>query len=290
MVFYVKQLRPEVATGYKMKPFFKWSGGKTREIARILKWIPENYNEYWEPFVGGGALWLHLQPERSHINDNYSAVANFYSVLKNDPARLLDHLNNFAALYNSADKTTKSKAQDVADKFYYSIRDTNYTDDFGKAVQFYILRQLSFSGMLRFNNDGAFNVPFGWYKKMKSLTYDIDDLTVMLQNTSITSGDWKTALENVKKDDFVFLDPPYTRVFQKYHPDGNFGNDQHVELASWFKDQKAKTMIVINKDDFTDGLYRGYIKEEYTFGYSIRYKDRLTVEDTTTKHLIATNY
>jgi DNA adenine methylase len=273
-----------------MKPFFKWSGGKTRELSKIKPWIPKTFNEYWEPFIGGGALWLDLCPGKSHINDNYEQVANFYSVLKQDPSKLITALNNFSLSYNTSDKSTKEKAEEAADKFYYSIRNNTFTNDFDKALQFYVLRQLSFSGMLRFNSDGNFNVPFGWYKKIKLLDYDIPRLSTVLQNTDVTCQDWKSNLINVDKEDFVFLDPPYTRTFQKYHPDGNFGEIEHTELANWFKQQKAKAMIVINRDEFTTSLYDQFIKEEYQFGYSIRYRDRLSTEDNTTKHFIATNY
>jgi DNA adenine methylase len=71
-----------------MKPLFKWSGGKTKEIGKIVPLLPKQYDEYYEPFIGGGALWFHLMPGASHINDNYKAVANFYSVLKQDPNKV----------------------------------------------------------------------------------------------------------------------------------------------------------------------------------------------------------
>jgi len=273
-----------------MKPFFKWSGGKSKELSKIRKYLPQNYDGYYEPFIGGGALWLDTKPVKSYINDSYPAVSNFYNVLKKDPKSLIDHLNSFADAYNFKDKTTKEKAKQAGQEFYYAQRDTEYKTDFDKAVQFYVLRQLSFSGMLRFNKEGKFNVPFGWYKKMKRLDYDIQELIGLLENTTVTNLDWKDALKTATEDDFVFLDPPYTRVFQKYHPDGSFGQKEHTELADWFKSKKAKAMIVINKDDFTSSLYKGYVKEEYPFGYSIRYRDRLSTEDATTKHFIATNY
>jgi DNA adenine methylase len=273
-----------------MKPFFKWSGGKSKELKKIKKYLPENYNKYYEPFIGGGALWLDHKPNEAFINDSYSAVTNFYSILKEEPNRLIVHLNNISDSYNLKDKTTKDKAAAAGREFYYSYRDNEYTTDFDKAVQFYILRQLSFSGMLRFNRSGKFNVPFGWYKKMKRLNYDIEELLQLLDNTTVTNLDWKSALKPSKKNDFVFLDPPYTRVFQKYHPDGSFGQKEHVELSDWFKSKKAKAMIVINKDDFTSALYDGFIREEYPLGYSIRFRDRLSTEDATTKHFIATNY
>lgn len=273
-----------------MKPLFKWSGGKTKELKYIIPLLPKEYNSYYEPFIGGGALWLNLMPSRSYINDNYSAVANFYSVLKQDPIKLIDHLNKLADSYNLEDKSTKTKTELVAQKYYYAYRDAAYTNAFDKAVQFYITRQLSFSGMLRFNSDGKFNVPYGWYKKLKKITYNNKQLSTLMSNTNVTNLDWKDAVSSSKSDDFVFLDPPYTRVFTKYHPDGSFGQKEHQELASWFASKQAKAMIVINKDDFTYGLYQPWIVKTYSHGYSIRYRDRVSTNDATTEHIIAINY
>ena len=88
----------------------------------------------------------------------------------------------------------------------------------------------------------------------------------------------------------VFLDPPYTRVFTKYHPEGSFGQKEHKELAEWFASKQSKAMIVINKDDFTYDLYKPWIVKTYSHGYSIRYRDRLSTSDATTEHFIAINY
>ena len=273
-----------------MKPLFKWSGGKTKEISKINLFMPKSYDDYYEPFIGGGALWLNTMPKNSFINDNYEAVANFYSVLKQDPVKLIDHLNTIADNYNLEDKSTKQKTEVVAKDYYYAYRDAIYTTAFEKAVQFYITRQLSFSGMLRFNADGKFNVPYGWYKKMKKISYNSKELSNLLNNTTITNLDWKLAISSAKSNDFVFLDPPYTRTFTKYHPDGSFGQKEHQELATWFATKQSKAMIVINKDDFTYNLYQPWIVKTYSHGYSIRYRDRLTTNDATTEHFIATNY
>jgi len=273
-----------------MKPLFKWSGGKTKEISKILPLMPKEYDSYYEPFIGGGALWFHLIPPKCHINDNYEAVANFYTVLKQDPMKLINHLNTIADNYNLEDKSTKSKTELVAKNYYYSYRDTSYTNSFDKAVQFYITRQLSFSGMLRFNSEGKFNVPYGWYKKLKKINVNANQLSTLVSNTSVTNLDWKSAIATAGSNDFVFLDPPYTRVFTKYHPDGSFGQNEHQELASWFASKKAKAMIVINKDDFTYSLYQPWIVKTYSHGYSIRYRDRVSTTDATTEHFIAINY
>jgi DNA adenine methylase len=273
-----------------MKPFFKWSGGKSRELKKILKHVPTNYDTYYEPFVGAGAVWLGLEPEKSIVNDNYADVINFYNVLKQDAAALMARLNQIADEYNSARKETKEEFETLAGRIYYYYRDHQFDTNFDNAVKFYVLRQLSFSGMLRFNKDGKFNVPFGWYKQMKSLKYDTDCVSGILENTSINCGDWKSCVKTSTKNDFVFLDPPYTRKFQKYHPNGEFSLESHIELADWFKSKQSRALIIINKDDFTYNLYKDYLAAEYGFKYSIQFRDRMKKEDTNAKHLMAKNF
>ena len=273
-----------------MKPLFKWSGGKSKEINKIINHIPKNYDTYFEPFVGGGALWLHLEHSPSVVNDNYYDVANFYLQLQKHKNDFIKDLNDFSTAYNNADKKTKEEAILAGQEFYYRYRDTVPSCDRERAIRFYVLRQLSFSGMLRFNKSGGYNVPFGWYKKMKLLPHLSKSQLDFLSQTTILNCDWETSLASANENDFVFLDPPYTTTFNKYHPNGDFGKKQHQELAKWFCEKHAKAMIIINKDEFTEGLYKDFILEDYDHEYSIRFKDRITKKQATNKHILATNF
>ena len=287
-----------------MKIFFKWSGGKSRELKKLLPLFPESWSTYYEPFIGGGAVWLNLETKKAIINDNYEDVINFYQVLKKNPEKLLNKLNSISKEYNAIEKNNpafisdenpegripKEEFRKIADKYYYNYREQKTDDEFEKAVKFYILRQLSFSGMLRFNVNGDFNVPFGWYKKLKLLNHDTKKVKEVLDNTTIMCGNWKESLKTATKNDFVFLDPPYTRVFQKYHPNGQFGEKEHIELCDWFKSKKAKSLIIINQDNFTHSLYKDYIVKSHEHKYSIQFRDRMKKEDSLAKHIIAINY
>ena len=173
---------------------------------------------------------------------------------------------------------------------YYYYRDNTFQSNFDKAVRFYMLRQLSFSGMLRFDSNGSYNIPFGWYKKLKRIEEKEADIKRVFGNTTLLNEDWQSAVKNATKDDFVFLDPPYTRRFQKYHPNGEFGQKQHKELAEWFKKTEAKCLLIINKDEFTHSLYKDYLVKEYGFKYSIQFRDRMTEKDSNANHIIATNF
>jgi DNA adenine methylase len=273
-----------------VKPFFKWSGGKSRELSKILKHAPDSYDKYYEPFIGGGALWLHLNPDSSVINDSYPEVINFYNIMAEDPHRLIGHLNSISQDYNNSPKETKQEMEKLAEKFYYHYRDNDFKTKFEQAVKFYILRQLSFSGMLRFNKDGKYNVPYGWYKKMKMLPHSAESVSDVFAKTKLLCGDWKAGVQGATENDFAFLDPPYTRKFQKYHPNGEFSQQEHIELSNWFKDKHSKALIIINRDDFTVSLYKDFLVEEYDFNYSIQFRDRMTKEDTSSKHILAKNY
>ena len=355
-----------------MKPFFKYSGGKRKEAPTVEKYMPKEFDKFYEPFLGAGAIWLHLQHSENVVNDNFPDVMNFFRVLKRDTEKLVGEINklsseyskeisavkknvklekelgkeqnNLAKIYASENSSIKKatailaamkpneegrmcsrhsaetlsevaetlasreqKIKDsktlikdmkerlnkdvnqIADKYYYHYRDNTFTDDYDQALSFYLMRQLSFSGMLRFSSEGKFNIPYGWDKSFKGIDQPIDDIKKILNNTTFMQGDWKECVKNATKDDFVFLDPPYTRVFTDYHPAGQFGPAQQIELADWFKSTKAKTMIILNRDEFTEDLYKDYIVDDYDFRYSVQYRDRMTEKDSNAKHFVAIN-
>jgi DNA adenine methylase len=205
--------------------------------------------------------------------------------------RLKDELQRIILEYNNFyyDGITKEEFSENAGNMYYYWRDTKFEDNFSLAVRFWILRQLSFSGMNRFNAKGEYNVPFGWYKKLRSfdLTNEVKNL---IDNTEFKNLDFEDALRDVKEGDFVFLDPPYTTVFNKYSPEGTFTKEHQIRLSEWFKNSPSNNMIIINKDEFTESLYDGYIVEEYDYKYSIKVKDRISQNDSKSIHILAINY
>jgi len=263
-----------------MKPLFKYAGGKRNEIQFIEPYLPLKYDKYIEPFMGGGALFFHLEPTKAIISENSIDVRNFYNTIKNDSRELLREILNLSEKY-------PTEYQDRSD-LYYNFRESEPTTNMEKAIRFYVLRQLSFSGMIRFNKKGDFNVPFGHYDKLLPITRHFEALNRIFENTIILDDAFK-ALELATENDFVFLDPPYTRTFVEYHIDGQFGNKEHIKLANWFCNTKSKAMIVLNSDDFTLNLYGDYIKTKYGKKYAIEFMGR-TKESTNAEHFIAINY
>jgi DNA adenine methylase len=274
-----------------MKPFFKWAGGKTKELPKIKKYLPKNIETFYEPFAGGGAVWLNINHSPSIVNDSWFEVYNFYQQLKLNGDRLKNELQRIILEYNNFYHAgiTKDEFSENAGKMYYYWRNTKFDDNFNLAIRLWILRQLSFSGMNRFNAKGEYNVPFGWYKKLRS--FDLtDEVKNLIDNTEFKNSDFEDALSNVQKGDFVFLDPPYTTVFNKYSPEGTFTEEHQIRLSEWFKNSPSNNMIIINKDEFTESLYEGYIVEEYDYKYSIKVKDRISKNDSKSVHILAINY
>ena len=276
-------------------PLFKWSGGKRRELEHVSKHLPESFERYCEPFVGGGAVWFALNHGENIIGDANDEVINFYKIVKEHKGAFIDDLNSWSRFYmagiaalkpimdankvkpNTMDKKIwkKQKREEfkLLGDIYYFWRDGRHTTEYDLAKRFYVLRNLAFGGMLRYSRDGKFNIPYGYYKNFKTLKWN-ENYDNIFDNTTFFSGDWQDTVEGLSSDDFVFLDPPYTRAFTKYSPTGDFTKEDHRELAEWFRSKKAKAMIILNKDEFTTRLYGDFIKEEYPFSYGIRYKKK----------------
>mgnify|MGYP003629662871 CR=1 FL=1 len=322
----------------KLTPFFKWSGGKRKEITHVIEFMPKQYNTFYEPFLGGGAVWLALKPDKSIVGDYYNEVITFYKCLQNNGQGFVAEINQISSEYNQIIKTDynaetaeefgleidkrsailkKIKAITTTDEFqiikpliageikslkaearaqfknaadfYYKWRALKSQKDKDIAKRFFVLRCLAYGGMLRFNSKGEFNIPYGYYRSFKKLSWN-QGYDTIFKNTKFICDTWQETLITSTNDDFVFLDPPYTREFKEYSANNIFGNDDQIELADWFKSKKSKAMIIINKDDFTYNLYKDYIVKEYDFKYAVKYRDRFTDEDAKTKHILAINY
>jgi len=285
-----------------MKPIYKWTGGKRKEIDIIREYTPQYIKEekeytFIEPFFGGGAVYWNLENNDNIINDVDTEVINFLNTIKSNPnevSKVLDQLSKDIAIITTREKNEElsiSEAKTERGKYFYEWRNkdrdggmTNLSE-IERAIRFYIVNQLSFNGMRRFNNKGEFNVPYGNYKTFNR-QYTEDHIS-LLHNTTINCGDYRDIIKKTDKDTFVFIDPPYTREFNEYSHGNSFGNKEQMELCDLFKSSDCDIMIVINKDDFTTELYDGYIKDVYELKYSTNIKNRFS---NTVEHLMITNY
>ena len=245
----------------KGKPFVKWAGGKRQILDKLKEYVPTEYNTYYEPFVGGGALLFELAPKHAVINDLNQELMNTYKVLCDEEKfkKMCRVLNNYEANHS--------------EEFYYEIRNKdrnkntyNKLSDYTRAARTIYLNKACFNGLYRVNSKGEFNVPYG--KKTKVNTYDGNNLITVSNyltknDIKILNVDYKEALKTAKKGDFVYIDPPYdsdTTIFTNYTETG-FNKDSQRELASIFKELSDKGVFVMLSNYNTtliQELYKDY--------------------------------
>ena len=179
----------------KPTPFLRWAGGKRWLLKQLHNYLPvDGFNQYHEPFIGGGSIFFHLQPEKAFISDLNKELIDSYMAVQQDVELVIDFLKDF-----------KNTEED-----YYQIRPVKFDDFFQEAARFIYLNQTSFNGIYRVNLNGEYNVPYG---KRHNFKFNYDNLrkaSKSIKNTNFSSGDFSNIMQNVKKGDLVFLDPPYT--------------------------------------------------------------------------------
>lgn len=265
----------------KLKPIIKYVGGKLSELEIIAPYFPYSINTYVEAFLGGGAVFFYLRPQKAIINDINLRLYNFYKGLIENSFNIREQLDDFSYRYNNADLDTK-------EKMYYEIRsmyNKHIPSEYDYSTLYYIINKLAYAGMVRFNNNDEFNVPFGRYKTINNNI--TEEHVSLLQRVKLYNKDYSEVILEAKKDDFVFLDPPYHQLYTEYGNGFEFPEEKQIELSELFKKSPANCMIVINKTDLISELYKDYIKKEYSKTYSINFKNR---NERDSKHLIITNY
>ncbi len=208
-----------------IKPFLKWAGGKTQLLSELQKYVPNNYNKYIEPFIGGGAMFFNLNSHESIISDSNEELIITYKEVKNNVEEVISHLENF----------------EHNEEFYYNIRQRNPhdLDESLRAARLIYLNKTCFNGLYRVNKKGQFNVPYGKGKGNFLNREVLRNANEFLENTKIIKGDYLTVLqENAVEGDFIFLDPPYYPVgkysdFQRYTKEFFYHEDQ-VRLRDEF--------------------------------------------------------
>lgn len=251
----------------------KWVGGKRREIKYFEKYIP-NFEVYVEPFFGGGALFWHLKPNKSEINDiNYDLI-NFYKVLKNNPEELYKSLQ------------THMLSKEYFSKMVCKLNNKDFDSDLERASIFYYLNKTSFSGKWRVNSKGEFNSSYGYYTKEYFKNIDLN-CSNKLKNTIISNDDYDNILIKYKYDDsaFIFLDPPYLDCDTFYTETQEF-KTIYLNIFKHMKNDKSKIMLIVKENDFINVLFKEFMKDKYIVNYTHNSKSNKKSH----KHLIITNY
>ncbi len=233
-----------LSTAAKLKPFTKWTGGKRQLLTELMDLIPREFNRYYEPFVGGGALLFELTPERATINDFNEDLILAYKVIRDNVEELINLLE-IHKKNNSKDYYLDLRATD-RDGRLEEMKDTE------KAARLLYMLRVNFNGLYRVNSKNQFNVPYGRYKNPKivdkELLYSISEY-LNNNDIEILSGDFEDAVAIAKEGDFVYFDPPYAPVsstssFTSYTNEG-FDESEQERLRDVFVDLKNKGVNVM---------------------------------------------
>ncbi|MBP8994048.1 MAG: Dam family site-specific DNA-(adenine-N6)-methyltransferase [Bacteroidales bacterium] len=283
-----------------MKPLIKYRGGKSKEILHLIKHIPKYEGRYIEPFFGGGALFFHLEPKRAIINDINSKLISFYLGVKNNFETLKAELTEIDKVYKInrkkfeelKAKNPDKRVEDENETLYYQIRDmfNGLTEKkYSDALLYFFINKTAYSGMIRYNAKGEFNVPYGRYANLNT-SLVTKAHSKLLANTEIYNLDYSEIFKMATEDDFMFLDPPYDCVFSDYgnveHKDG-FNEENHIELANQYKQLKCKALMVIGRTPLTEKLYGDMIVDEYGKSYAVNIRNRFKSK---ASHILISNY
>jgi DNA adenine methylase len=238
-----------------MKILFNWVGGKTDELKTIDKYIPEDIDTYLEPFVGGGSVFFHLNPNKAVINDVHKELINFYQHIK----------DGFSSeIYKFMEEHPNDEIE------YYQVRESVPETKLKEAQRFFYLRKTAYCAGYRLNKNGQFTVGFGHYKLYNYERLKNPDYETLLKRTEIYNCDFEEIFEKYNDEkNFMFLDPPYDCKFTNYGF-SKFGIDEHKRLAHCFKTTKIRCLMIISKTDFINELYKDYIVDEYPKKYRIQ--------------------
>lgn len=253
-----------------MKPFVKWAGGKRQLLPELLKRIPEDYKNYYEPFVGGGALLFELCPEWAIINDKNKYLINAYRQIRDNPR---DVIRRLEIIDKGQSKPYDEYYYNCRSKYNHKIKN-NICDVEAAALLIY-LNKHCFNGVYRVNQKGFFNVP---YNGTYGASYDAENImscAEYLKDVAIIDMDFRDACLTAGKKDFVYLDSPYaplnTTTFQNYVV-GGFGEKEHKRLAKVFKELTIRgcyCMLSNHNTDIIRELYKDFYIEEVDVSRSI---------------------
>lgn len=245
----------------KPSPFVKWAGGKRQLVDELKDNLPSNFNNYFEPFVGAGALLFDLTPEHATISDLNEELINVYRCIKSK--------TNFPKLLKLLDEHEQKHSED----HYIKTRDIDRSEDYQektiyeKAARSIYLNKTCFNGLYRVNSAGYFNVPSSKKKTIK--TYDMDNMKILhkylnKKHVKIKNADFEKAVKEAQEGDFVYFDPPYDQIgnqsfvsYTKY----SFSKDDQLRLFNVFTDLTNKGVYVMlsNSDtQFIKELYKNF--------------------------------
>jgi DNA adenine methylase len=235
-------------------PFLKWAGGKRWLARNHVELLPEFSGVYIEPFLGGGAVYFHLNPSRAVLNDQNPDLVNTYRAIKRAPGEV--------------EKLLEVYQRKHSDDFYYHMRSSAPRSPTKRAARFLYLNRTCWNGLYRVNRQGAFNVPVGTKSNVVLPTDNFSAISKRLKRASLRSGDFAKVMTLATKGDLVFADPPYTvnhnlNGFLKYNESLFSWNDQirlHAEAVAAVK--RGAKVAITNADH--ESIWELYKEDLFT--------------------------
>lgn len=259
----------------RCRPVLKWAGGKSGLIEALVTRFPSVFNRYFEPFLGGAAVFLSLRPDTcgAVLNDANPELVGLYEAVRDHPGALMEALDRLAPQYS--------------EEFYYSLRETLPEDRLDRAARTVFLNKTGFNGLYRQNSKGLFNVPFGRRARCPALyvRQNLLEVSRRLRAAELVCGDFEAVIDRAEADDFVYCDPPYeplsvTSSFNAYQA-GGFGPLEQRRLRDACARAASRGAVVVVSNSAAPlirELYRGWPVDEVRARRAINSKANLRGE------------
>lgn len=252
-------------------PILKWVGGKRRLLHELGARMPSSFGRYFEPFLGGAALFFRTAPKRAVLGDSNADLINTYRCVRSDVDKVARKLARHKRLH--------------CEEYYYQVREkwnerSSRQSDIDRAAQFLYMNKTCFNGVYRVNSQGGFNVPIGRYTN--PAIYDLASLRMAsraLQKARLCTAHYGDVVANAKAGDFVYLDPPYhpltsTANFTSY-TSSSFGVDEQrelVDVANGLAERGCAVLLSNSDTPLIRELYKGWNIDTVMCGRSISSK------------------
>lgn len=219
-----------------VEPFLKWPGGKRWLTQRYAHFLPKRFNCYFEPFLGGGSVFFYLKPDQAVLSDINADVVAVYKAIK----------DNWKFIKRSLEHHQRKHSEE----HYYKMRDAQLKSSLQQASRILYLNRTCFNGIYRVNLKGNFNVPIGTKEKVILDTDNFEITADLLKNAEVKRCDFEKSIQKAKKQDFIFVDPPYTvrhnlNGFIKYNENLFSWKDQE-RLAACLYEAKKRGVIILS--------------------------------------------
>lgn len=271
-------------------PVLKWVGGKRQLMDEIKRYLPEDINKrtYYEPFMGGAAVLFELQPKKAVVNDVNQELINVYKTIRDSVDELILDL----------------KKHENTSEYFYEVRDLDRDkikyqtlSDLERASRILYLNKTCFNGLFRVNSSGEFNVPYGKYKNPNI----VNEITLRAVSNYFNSskiefrcGDFEDAIKGIRKNSFVYLDPPYDPVSDSSsftgYAKGGFGREEQIRLKEMVDRLTEKGVKVMLSNSYTEFILDLYSEYRVEIVYAKRNVNAVANKRGEIKEVLVMNY